>query len=388
LWVLRAAVAAAMDTAHPLTMVRIVIPPGALRRTSLPETPRMQRARRITLSEVASAAQVDTSTASRILNYDAGHRIKPATRERVLAIASELGYEPNPIARGLRTSRSFILGIAVPQLENPVFPQIILGSEAAARERGYSLLISHVDETTADARIYERLAQVSRIDGLLVATLQEESLLAASLKRAAIPFIVLNRRLRGVPYYVTFDNFAAARTATEHLLELGHQHIAHLAGHLRGYNGKRRLAGYRAALASAGVEPDPRFVVAAGYTFEGGAAAMRELLKNRLRPTGIVAATLLAAAGAIKVLHSEGIEIPWQMSVVAIHDAAIADMLNPPLTTVRLPLQEMGAAATRGLIDLIEGKTSSVAHTLPPEGLVLRASTAAPARRKSRSRVA
>lgn len=347
---------------------------------------RMQRPRRITLSDVASIAGVDTSTASRILNDDAGHRIRIATRDRVLAAARNLGYQPNPIARGLRTSRSLILGIAVPELENPVFPQIILGAEAAARERGYSLLISHVDEASADPRIYERLAQVSRMDGLLVATLQEEVSLADSLTRASLPFIVLNRRLRGVANYVAFDSFAAARIATEHLLALGHQRIAHLAGHLMGFNGRRRLAGYRAALVAAGIEPDRQFVVPAGYTFEGGASAMRELLKHRHRPTGIIAATMVTAAGAMKVLHSEGIEIPGQISIVGIHDAAIADMLNPPLTTVRLPLQEMGATATRGLIELIENKTLRVAHTLPPEGLVLRASTGVPGATRSPKR--
>jgi len=328
-----------------------------------------------TLADVAQAAGVALSTASRVLNGERGHRVAAATRERVLAAARELDYRPNAIARGLRTARTFTLGIAVPQLENPVFPQMIVGAEAAARERGYSLLISHVAESDTESRTYERLAGVSRVDGLLVATLEDETRLAQALATTSRPYVVLNRKLRGVDNHAVFDSFAAAEMATAHLIALGHRRIAHLAGRLKGYNGTRRLAGFRAALRAAGLPRDAERVIPAGYTFEGGVIAMRELLRDPVRPTGIVAATMLAAAGAMKVLHGEGVAIPGEMSIVAIHDATIADMLYPPLTTVRLPVQELGASATRGLVDLIEGKATGVAITLPPQGLVLRAST-------------
>jgi LacI family transcriptional regulator len=335
----------------------------------------MPRHPEATLADVAQAAGVALSTASRILNGESGHRVAEATRDRVLAAARQLSYRPNTIARGLRTARTFTLGIAVPQLENPVFPQIIVGAEAAARERGYSLLISHVAESDTESRTYERLAGVSRVDGLLVATLEDDTRLAAALATTSRPFVVLNRKLRGVDNHAVFDSFAAAEMATAHLIALGHRRIAHLAGRMQGYNGTRRLAGYRAALRAAGFRRDTERVVPAGYTFEGGVVAMRELLRDPVRPTGLVAATMLAAAGAMKVLHDEDVDIPGEMSIVAIHDATIADMLYPPLTTVRLPAQELGASATRGLVDLIEGKTKGVSITLPPQGLVLRAST-------------
>lgn len=335
----------------------------------------MSRHIEATLADVAQASGVALSTASRILNGESGHRVAAATRDRVLAVAQRLSYRPNALARGLRTARTYTLGIAVPQLENPVFPQIIVGAEAAARERGYSLLISHVAESDTESRTYERLAGVSRVDGLLVATLEDETRLAAALATTSKPFVVLNRKLRGVDNHAVFDSFAAAEMATAHLIGLGHRRIAHLAGRLQGYNGTRRLAGFRAALRSAGIPRDARLVMQAGYTFEGGEIAMRELLQRTARPTGIVAATMLAAAGAMKVLHAEGVAIPGEMSIVAIHDATIADMLYPPLTTVRLPLQELGASATRGLVDLIEGKATRVAISLPPQCLVLRAST-------------
>ncbi|MGA1317185.1 MAG: LacI family DNA-binding transcriptional regulator [Rubrivivax sp.] len=334
-------------------------------------------AQRVTLSDVAKVAEVDTSTASRVLNGDPAHRAGPLTRERVLAAAKALGYQPNPLARGLRTARSSTLGIAVPQLENPVFPEIILGAETAARERGHALLISHSDDAAGDARHYEHLARVSRVDGLLVATLEDDKRLARSLARTAVPFVVLNRKLIDGGNHVVFDSFAAARMATEHLLALGHRRIAHLAGSATGYNGVRRLAGYRTALEAAGLAFDANLVSEAGYTFAGGEQALNSLLDRGQPPTGLVAATVLAAAGALKGLHARRIRVPQDLSIVAIHDAAIAEMLHPPLTTVRLPLREMGARATHALIDLIERKAQAVACELAPEGLVLRESTAA-----------
>lgn len=333
---------------------------------------------RATLSDVARAADVDTSTASRVLNGDPRHRAGAGTRERVLAAAKALGYQPNPLARGLRTARSSTLGIAVPQLENPVFPEIILGAERAARERGYALLISHSDDAGGDARHYEHLARVSRVDGLLVATLEDDKRLARSLARAAVPFVVLNRKLAEAGNHVVFDNVAAARMATEHLLALGHRRIAHLAGSAGGYNGVRRLAGYRAALEAAGVAFDPSLVTESGYTFGGGERALHALMDRGRPPTAAVTSTILAAAGALKGLHARSIRVPQELSIVGIHDAAIAEMLHPPLTTVRLPLREMGARATHALIDLIERKSEAVACELAPEGLVLRASTAPP----------
>jgi LacI family transcriptional regulator len=339
----------------------------------------------IRLKDVADAAGVDTSTASRVLNGEAGHRVAPKTRDRILAAAGELGYRPNAMARALRTARTFTLGIAVPQLDNPVFPQIIIGATRAAHARGYELLISLVQESEDSASVYERLANANRVDGLLVSTIEEEAALRRTLKRASVPFVVVNRKLRGVPNFVAHDNFEAAKASTEYLLSLGHRRIGHLAGHTSGYNGSRRLAGYQSALRAAGIEPDPTLVSEAGYTLEGGVRATEAMLAAKRRPTAILAATVRSGSGALKALHAEGVRVPEDMSVMSIHDLPIAEMLQPPLTALRLPLQEMGVVATNGLIDLLEGKTKSVSHVLAPEELVVRASTAPPRARASRA---
>ncbi len=332
----------------------------------------------VKLKDVADAAGVDASTVSRVLNNEAAQRVGPETRDRIFAKARELGYQPNPLARGLRTSRTYTLGIAVPQLDNPVYSQILIGATDAAHARGYDLLVTLVTDLKAGQGVYERLAQTHRVDGLLVSTLEGDDVLLDALKRASVPCVVVNRQVKGVENSVAHDGFEAARQATDYLLSIGHRRIAHLAGRLNGYNGTQRLAGYEAALKTAGVAHDPALVAEAGYTLEGGARAMRTLLDLRPRPTAVMAATVLSAAGALRVLHEAKLDVPQDISVMSIHDVQIADMLHPPLTTLRLPLYEMGRVATDGLIDLVEGRTSRVAHVLAPERLIVRESTAPP----------
>jgi LacI family transcriptional regulator len=343
----------------------------------------MAKTKTIKLKDVAQAAGVDASTVSRVLNNQAAQRVAADTRGRILAKARELGYQPNPLARGLRTSRTHALGIAVPQLDNPVFAQIIIGATDAAHMRGYELIVTLVTDLSAGPAVYERLAQTHRVDGLLVSTLEKDDVLLKALERASVPCVVVNRQVRGVENSVAHDSFEAARQSTEYLISIGHRRIAHLAGRLNGYNGTRRLAGYRAALEAAGIKPDMSLVAEAGYTLEGGERAMRKILEVRQRPTAVMAATVMSAAGALRVLHARKIKVPDEISVMSIHDVQIAEMLFPPLTTLRLPLQEMGKVATDGLIDLLEGKTRVVSRVLEPEQLIVRESTAPPRRRQS-----
>ena len=332
----------------------------------------------VKLKDVAIAAGVDASTVSRVLNNEAGQRVGPQTRDRIIEAARELGYAPNAMARGLRTARTFTLGIAVPQLDNPVFTQMMIGATRAAQARGYELLITLVEDLSVGSGIYDRLANAHRVDGLLVSTLEPDEALRKALERVSVPYVVMNRKARGIENCVALDNFAAAKQSTEYLMSLGHRRIGHLAGLLNDYNGTRRLAGYRAALKGAGIEPDPALVAEAGYTLEGGDRAARALLRVEPRPTALLAATVLSAAGALRALHAERVRVPLEMSVMSTNDLPIADTLHPPLTTLRMPLLEMGRVAADGLVDLLESKTASVTDTLHPNGVVVRESTAPP----------
>jgi len=333
----------------------------------------------VSLADVARRAKVDPSTASRALAGGTGHRMREETRRRVVDAARALGYRPNLMARALRTARSCSLGIVVPQLDNPVYGQMIMGAEAAARERGYALLIVHVRQAESGIQAIERLARMNRVDGVLVSSLDDEATLAPALKRAGIPSVVLNRRAAGVANCVLLDTRKAAALAVRHLVQLGHRRIAHLAGLPGGAGAEDRLAGYRDVLAATGIRFDSRLVQVGGYSAEGGERAMRDVLRRvSPPPTAVFAATMISAAGAMKALRSSGLAVPRDVSVIALHDSVLAEMLEPPLTTVRLPTQDMGYEAARGLVDLIEGRISKVSRILPPLELAVRGSVAPP----------
>ncbi len=342
----------------------------------------MKRDTPSTIADVAARAGVNVSTASRVLRSDVNQRVRAETRDRIVAAAQALNYEPNPTARALRGARTMSLGIVVPLMENPVYALAIQGAERAAWQRGYSLLIAHEHEVAASRSVYQGLARANRVDGLIVASLDPDDDLLRSLDPSGVPFVLFNRRSSRTPHCVAVDGREAVTMAVKHLAGLGHRRIAYLAGRTDDYNGSQRLAGFLHGLAVAGLKHDPALLVTGEYTPISGATAMERLLEsNPVAPTAVVA-TLVVAAGALRLMHQRGIAVPRDISVVGVHDMQIAEMLSPPLTTVALPVEAMGHTAAMGVIDLIEGKRTVVGTTLAPLGLVVRASTARPAKRR------
>ncbi|MEM6903606.1 MAG: LacI family DNA-binding transcriptional regulator, partial [Pseudomonadota bacterium] len=334
--------------------------------------------RRVTLQDVSERAGVDKSTVSRALRGDETLRIKPETRHRIEGAVAELGYQPNPAARNLRTARSHVLGAVIPALENPIYAQMLKGAEQAARDRGYTLLIANIEADHSDAAVFERLHTQHGVDGLLVCTLRNQSVMIPALKSAGSPYVLVNRQADGVENWVVGDDYGAARLATQHLIDNGHQRIAYLSGDPERYNSRMRVQGYRDALEAAGLAVDDRLMSVAGYSFERGGTAMRDLLAatGRGEFSAIVAVTMLVGCGAMSVLHEEGFRLPRDISVISIHDGAPAEMVYPPMTTVRVPLFEMGAAGADNLIDIIEGKKRRVQVTFGEVALVERKSVA------------
>ncbi|RYE72018.1 MAG: LacI family transcriptional regulator [Oxalobacteraceae bacterium] len=335
---------------------------------------------RATLHEVAQLAGVDVSTASRVLRGDLNQRVSEETRQRILDAAKQLAYQANFTARSLRAAKTFTLGIAIPQLDNPVFAQMIVGVERGARELGYSLLIAHIEGGGMDDTAYERLATANRVDGLLITTLDDNSVVLRAARKSRVPVVVLNRTVEGLENAIYFESTTAAKLAVRHLISLGHTRIAHLSGQLNPSTGIGRFAGYREALEEASIPYDPDLVAVSGYTIKGGADAMRQVLRQAKEPpTAVFPITLSAAAGAVMALQQYGIRVPHDLSVVTVHDGPLAEAMYPPLTTVRMPIDQMGYEGAVGLIDLIEGRRDSVRTALAPLELVERGSTASPA---------
>ncbi|GAA2207877.1 LacI family DNA-binding transcriptional regulator [Nonomuraea monospora] len=330
---------------------------------------------RVTLADVAAMARVDRAVVSRVVNKDPTLNIRQETRERVLAAIDELGYRPNVAARSLRTSRAHMFGLFIPDFANPVYAEIIKGAEAEAAAQGYVLVTGSA--TGAGLGEYmDRIGQ-GRIDGLLLAGTGDDTSLTQQLDQAAIPWLMLNNRSRGVKRYVILDDQRAAALAVEHLVRLGHRRIAHLAGPSRADTAARRSAGYSAAMRDAGLPEGP--IVAADYTPAGGAAAMARLLAGQDPPTAVFVANVASAIGAMEGARAAGLEIPREVSIVAVHDLDLASYLHPPLTTVRMPLAGLGRRGVTLLGSLKPDDT--VAEVLAgPIELIQRRSTAPPGR--------
>lgn len=310
------------------------------------ETPR----RRVTLADVSARAGVDRSIVSRVMNDDKTLSIRGATRDRVLEAVRHLGYRPNAAARSLRTARTGTLGLFLPDFTNPVYAEIIAGAETAAASRGYVLVTGSSTLAGVNPRTYLNLLGEGRVDGLLLAGATLSPDVQKTLTELGLPYLLLNRRLKGSRRYVVLDDQRAARMAVDHLLGLGHTRIAYLAGPPGADTSRRRRAGYLAALKAGGIDPEPELTANGDYTAAGGVTGMTALLAQGRRPTAVVAANYTSALGAIRAVRDSGMSVPEDISIVTIHDSPMANYLVPPLTTVRMPLELLGSRSVELLI--------------------------------------
>ena len=333
------------------------------------------------LRDIAELAKVDISVVSRTLNNDPNLAIAPDTRQRILDVAAQLNYRPNAMARGLRQSKTMMLGLLVPDVGNFVYFELIHGIEEQAFEEGYVLVLANAAAQDKTKEAYRRLVLEGRVDGLLVASAADNEDLPGELDAASDPVVWVNRGAAHGPSIVE-DDERGIELAVQHLVELGHTKIAHIAGPQNVDTGRRRLQGFVNAMQDLNLPIRDDHIVEQPFTEEGGVACMEALLETDDLPTAIVASSLSAAIGALKVAKETGLSIPDDLSFVAFHDAVIAQYLDPPMTTIRMPLRELGRAAVRNLLDLMAGKPlpEQVVISTPPE-IITRGSTAPPSRK-------
>jgi LacI family transcriptional regulator len=340
-----------------------------------PDSDEQVRRKAARLRDVAEAAGVDTSIASRILSGDGALTVRPETRRRVLEAASQLAYRPNTAARALKTRKTMAIGMIVPELTNVAYATIALGADERASRAGYALLV-------ATGSVRDRLDAIDgRMDGLLVGIATSETVRMGDLG-GPLPTVLVNRHeLLGLPS-VTVDDEAGSALATQHLLSLGHKEIAHVAGPQNSDTGRRRQAGYVRAMRAAGIDPRPDRMLEASYDEAGGELAASRLLASKRRPTALFVANVRAAIGALVAARRLGLSVPHDVSLVGFHDAPVAMYLDPELTTVRMPLREMGSAAVESLLALLDGRPVEDVRVATPPELVVRGSTAPPVARR------
>ena len=339
----------------------------------------------VTIADVARRAGVSTAVVSRLVNNDQALSVRDETRARVLAAIESLGYRPNATARSLRRSRMDAFGLIIPNFDNPVYAKIIEGAEAAAVTMGCVLLTGSTAGLGLVPMQYAKELASGRVDGLLLADTETDAALGAPPYPIKVPFLLVNRRVPGVDRYIVLDDETAADMAVSHLVELGHTRIGHIAGPWSADTAGRRAAGYRKAMRSAGLPTPPELVVSADYTPGGGSAAMAQLLALADPPTAVFVANVTSAAGALHAAAAAGAAIPADVSVVTLHDLSLAAFLSPALTTVRMPLTDLGARA----LELLAGRPADTPVQEICDGpmeLVIRDSTGPPPRRAGRRR--
>jgi LacI family transcriptional regulator len=325
----------------------------------------------VRMRDVAAAARVDPSVVSRVLSGDETLSIRPETRSRVLAAVRDLNYRPNTAAQTLKTSRSMALGMVIPDIANTVYASIAVGAEKRASAAGYLMLV-------ATGSVARRLHILDgRVEGLLYAIAASDAVPVDTLT-ASTPSVLVNRREPNGGPSVVVDDEQGAAVATRYLLALGHTRIGHIAGPHNVDTARRRRNGFDETLRAAGLPVRPQWVAEASFDELGGWTAAARLLRATPRPSALFVANARAAIGAIAAVHQAGLRVPQDVSVIGFHDVPVAAFLNPPLSTVRMPLEELGGCAVETLLRMISGEpVADVVLTTPPV-LVERGSCAAP----------
>jgi DNA-binding LacI/PurR family transcriptional regulator len=333
--------------------------------------------RRPTIRDVAGRAGVSVATVSYVVNGT--RRVSAGTRSRVERAIAELGFEPNSAARGLKRHRAASIGLVVPDLLNQFFATLVAGLEAAAAERDVLVVLCSTDASPEREAQYTRLLRGRRVDGVVYLT--GTGLPPASLVELAAdePVVFVDERLPGVDVpFVGVDNRSGARDLMGAVLDAGHQRIGIVGGPSALWTAEQRLAGYREALAGAGIDPDAVPLIAGDYREASGRDAAARLLDAPEAPTAIVAANDLMAIGALTCARERGLRIPEDISIAGFDDIPLSRLLEPGLTTVRQPAWDLGREAAELLFARIDDPGGAPRRVELPAELVLRDSVAPP----------
>ena len=340
---------------------------------------------------MAALAGVSRATVSRVVN--GSPKVSPGVRAQVERAVAKLGYVPNRAARSLVTRRADSVALVVSEpharfFSEPFFAGMVRGVSAALAATGVQLVLL-IAQDLPDRRRLERYVVGGHVDGVLLASLHGDDPLPGTLERAGVPAVLVGRPPRGVrgtagvvprsnrtapASWVDADNRGGAGKAVGHLARQGRRRIATITGPLDMGVGLDRLEGYRDGLAAAGLAGAGDLVETGDFTEEGGAAAMARLLERPGSPVDAVfAASDLMAAGALRALRTAGRRVPEDVAVVGFEDSAVARYAQPPLTTVRQPIEEMGRQATRLLLARVAGEAGAM-HLILDTELVVRSS--------------
>ena len=319
-----------------------------LRKTDLDGAPSEQR---MTLRELAKIVGVSTSTASRALNQSTA--ISEEVRKRVLRAAQETNYIPNSMARGLALRRSHLIGLVVPSIGNPFFAEIARGAHDAAYERGYVVTLCDTQRSKNREDLFVQTLLQSRVDGVIVTggVLNQEHI--QGLKHHRLPVVLAGRRSSGTGHSgVSVDNVLVGYEASRYLLEKGHRKILYMSGPAESAASRDRQRGFEDAIQGSDLEAS---VVQGDFSMESGFEEAARIASLKTAPTGVFAANDMMAIGLIMGLINLGLKVPGDIAVVGTDDIPMGALIRPALTTVHVPMYDIGTRSMQLLLRSIEG---------------------------------
>src|SRR5690554_659430 len=332
--------------------------------------------RHSTIKDIAKAAGVSTATVSMIMNKK-DKNISQPTREKVLKIAKEINYIPNSMARSLVTSQTKTLGLVLPDIVNPFFPEIARGAEDRAREAGYSIIICNTDDNVDQENKYIQMLSEKMVDGIILTHSANRNDEMIGLENSRVPIILIDRDYNSpnVLGKVLVDNSRASRDGVKYLIDKGYRRIAYIAGPLNTGTARDRLHGYEIALAEEGIAYDEALVRVGEYKSKWGYDAAEDLLDSQIDFQAIFCGNDAIAIGAMKKLRERGIKVPEDIAIMRFDDIYIASMVDPELTTIKQPNYSMGYEAVNMMIDSIQGKRIDSRNLILETELVVRKSS-------------
>jgi LacI family transcriptional regulator len=324
--------------------------------------------KRATQNDVAKLAGTSRATVSYVLNgrTDGNIRVGDETRQKIQDAMRELGYRVNLSARSLKTNRSQLIAVLVPDLGNPFYPMLIRGAQKQARTRGYRILTIDSLSSEEGEQDFMESAQEHIADGVIMDSTYLDASDIKILQDAGIPCVGIGPRLADMGIdIISIDQNAAVRTLLDHLVSRGHSKIAHLTGDFHNINGRVRHEAFLQGMEAHGLAVDPRYILPGNFLREGTAQSVEKWLlsfSSGERPSALFAANDLMAIEAIKAIRKLGLHVPEDFAVCGFDNIPEAEYVEPPLTTIGHDVEEMGREAARLLIDRVEGDNDKKAQ--------------------------
>ncbi len=331
---------------------------------------------KVTIKDIARIAEVSTATVSKVIN-NKDDDIGQATKDRVRRIIKEYNYVPNIMARSLVTKKTKTIGLVIPDIRNPFFPELARGAEDKANEEGYNIIFCNTDDVLTKEEKYINMLIEKMIDGIIFTASSKRTNGFENLQHTSIPIILVDRDIdfKGVKGKITVNNFQGAYEGTQHLLQSGYKKIVFISGPLLSKPGIDRYEGYKKALTDFHIPDEDAMMLEGEYKSEWGYEAVKILIEKNIKFDSLFCGDDLIAIGAIKSLKEEGISIPYDVGIVGFDDIYLASLIDPELTTIKQPNYEMGYQAASMLISVLEKKNPRKKEIVLSTNLLIRKST-------------